>query len=91
MNTSLASTTPVVVSTVDFQRMLNFSRTVFRLKDNAAYLSALTTSLPEAAHIPSAWPSVLMGYDFHLTPDGPKLIEINNTLLLPKMNQWMLR
>jgi len=58
--------------------MLRFSRTVFRLKDNATYLSQLSAYLPMAAHIKAEWPSVLMGFDFHLTPDGPKLIEINN-------------
>lgn len=51
---------------------------VFRLKDNAAYLSRLSENLPQAAQIQPEWPSVLMGFDFHLTPDGPKLIEINN-------------
>lgn len=29
------------------------------------------------ARVPQASPSVFMGYDFHLTPAGPKLIEIN--------------
>ena len=78
MKTSLASATPIPISAADFQILLNFSRSIFRLKDNPAYLSALASSLPKAAHIPTAWPSLLMGYDFHLTPDGPKLIEINN-------------
>jgi hypothetical protein len=78
MKTSLASATSIPISAADFQSMLNFSRTVFRLKDNPAYLSTLSSSLPETAHIPTEWPSLLMGYDFHLTSDGPKLIEINN-------------
>ena len=78
MKTSLASATPVSISAADSHIMLNFSRNIFRLKDNPAYLSALASSLPKAAHIPTEWSSLLMGYDFHLTPDGPKLIEINN-------------
>ena len=78
MNTSMASATPIPISAADFRIMLNFSRSIFRLKDNAVYLSALAPNLPEAAHIPAEWPSLLMGYDFHLTPNGPKLIEINN-------------
>ena len=69
---------PVPVSRSDFDTMLDFSRRVFRLKDNPAYLSTLAPALPEAAHISTSWPSVLMGFDFHLTADGPKLIEINN-------------
>jgi len=75
---SLASETPVSVSRSEFETMLDFSRTVFRLKDNAAYLTQLHSHLPETAHIQNAWPSVLMGFDFHLTDDGPRLIEINN-------------
>lgn len=78
MKTSMASATPVSISAADFHIMLNFSRSIFRLKDNPAYLSALKSSLPKAAHIPTEWPSLLMGYDFHLAADGPKLIEINN-------------
>jgi len=68
----------VAVSKADFERMLVFARTVFRLKDNQAYLDQLADQLPESARIPTNWPSVLMGFDFHLTPTGPKLIEINN-------------
>jgi len=78
MTISMASEIPVPVSRAEFESMLGFSRTVFRLKDNAAYLSGLSEHLPAAAHIQAAWPSVLMGFDFHLTDDGPKLIEINN-------------
>lgn len=58
--------------------MLDFSRSVFGLKDNSAYLRLLGSYLPEMAKIKTQWPSVLMGFDFHLTADGPKLIEINN-------------
>lgn len=78
MTTSLASETPVSVSRTEFEAMLQFSRTVFRLKDNTTYLSQLRAQLPETAHIQTQWPSVLMGFDFHLTDAGPRLIEINN-------------
>ncbi len=78
MTTTLASETAVSISQQDFEAMLNFSRSVFSLKDNDAYLAAMHADLPDAAHVPTQWPSVLMGFDFHLTPDGPKLIEINN-------------
>ncbi|MBL4774709.1 MAG: hypothetical protein JKY87_01440, partial [Mariprofundus sp.] len=78
MSTTLASKTPVPIQKKDFETMLSFSRTVFNLKNNPSYLAAMFADLPDAAHIPTQWPSVLMGFDFHLTPDGPKLIEINN-------------
>jgi len=51
---------------------------MWRLKQNPDYLTGLLNKLPEVADIEPEEPSVLMGYDFHLTPDGPKLIEINN-------------
>ena len=58
--------------------MLSFARVIFALKSNSDYLGALAAKLPETAGFESSWPSVLMGYDFHLTPGGPKLIEVNN-------------
>jgi len=76
--TTLASTRAVDISRADFERMLKFARSVYRLKDNSAYLHQLAADLPDAARIETAWPSVLMGFDFHLTAEGPKLIEINN-------------
>ncbi|NWF39560.1 hypothetical protein F3F96_10485 [Mariprofundus sp. NF] len=91
MVTSLASETPVSIPLHDFTTMLNFSRSVFALKDNPAYLKLLEPYLPEMAKIKTQWPSVLMGFDFHLTPDGPKLIEINNNAggLYIGDNRWM--
>ncbi len=58
--------------------MRDFVRTMWRLKQNPDYLAILKDRLPRAADIDPETPSALMGYDFHLTPDGPKLIEINN-------------
>ncbi len=78
MSTSLASELPVVIGRDAFDAMLRFARVVFGLKDNLRYLEALEAEIPAAAQIPGGWPSVLMGFDFHLTDDGPKLIEINN-------------
>lgn len=78
MTTSLASETPVPISAQDFETMLRFARAAFALKDNSDYLGMLDAQLPETARIRTSWPSVLMGFDYHLTPDGPKLIEINN-------------
>jgi len=61
------------------------------LKQNPDYLAGLQRELPEAAGIEPERPSVLMGYDFHLTPDGPKLIEINNNAggLYVGNGQWL--
>ncbi|MDX8408190.1 MAG: hypothetical protein R8L58_07385 [Mariprofundaceae bacterium] len=76
--TNLASARAIGIPSADYERMLVFARAVYRLKDNPAYLDRLAADLPETARIETTWPSVLMGFDFHLTPEGPKLIEINN-------------
>jgi len=74
----LATEQAIPVLHDDFDTMLRFARAVYALKDNAAYLRQLHDVLPPAARIRPCRPSVLMGFDFHLTPAGPKLIEINN-------------
>lgn len=74
----LASETPVRISAADFERMYDFVQRMWSLKQMPAYAQALHGSLPAAAGIDPGAPGILMGYDFHLTGDGPKLIEINN-------------
>jgi len=74
----LASETPIPVSHNHFSRMYRFVCVMWQLKQHPEYLAGLQSELPETAGIEPEIPSVLMGYDFHLTPDGPKLIEINN-------------
>jgi len=74
----LAAIQAVPVSRRDFDTMLRFARLMHRLKSSAAYVQALSPDLPVTALKEPEQPSVLMGYDFHLTPDGPRLIEINN-------------
>ncbi|MDX8408442.1 MAG: hypothetical protein R8J84_00145 [Mariprofundales bacterium] len=80
------------------QRMLAFARAIYCLKKNSVWLETLESELPAAAAIVPDQPSLLMGYDFHLTNDGPKLIEINNNagglyqhgqwLPQPKWSEW---
>jgi len=74
---TLATKQPVLISNGDFEAMLTFSRLIDKLQTNEAYIQKLMP-LPEAATIIQAESSMLMGYDFHLTEQGPKLIEINN-------------
>ncbi len=42
-----------------------------------AYRSAASSWAPDIAHFDPGSPGGLLGLDFHLTPDGPRLIEIN--------------
>lgn len=58
--------------------MLAFARLVQSLQQSPAYIQAIQQALPPVAAVEPGHPSMLMGYDFHLTDEGPKLIEINN-------------
>jgi len=75
---SLASDTPVAIPQADFDAMFAFAKSVFRLKQSSIYVDRMESLLPEAARVMPEVPGILMGFDFHLTPEGPKLIEINN-------------
>lgn len=61
----------------DLRRMLRLVRLVFRLSGNPAYREKVFPQLPEVARFDPGHASLMMGYDFHLTGEGPKLIEIN--------------
>lgn len=74
----LASEDPITIPKADFDAMFAFAKTVFRLKHNQEYVEKLEHLLPEAAKIRPGAPGILMGFDFHLTHEGPKLIEVNN-------------
>jgi hypothetical protein len=59
-------------------KMRRLVRTLFRLSQRPAYLAALQGLLPESARFDPGYDAVMMGYDFHLDPDGrPQLIEVN--------------
>jgi len=49
-----------------------------RLKRQPSYVQAMLPKIAETARFDPGLPSVLMGYDFHLSESGPRLIEINN-------------
>jgi hypothetical protein len=42
-----------------------------------AYQQRVLAAAPDVAHLDQPAASVFMGYDFHISKDGPKLIEIN--------------
>jgi len=88
---TLATHTPVTVSDHEFETMLSFARAIYKLKSNNEYLKTLDLTLPETIDINPDNPSILMGYDFHLTDDGPRLIEINNNAggLFEKDDGWI--
>jgi len=85
------SSFPVLtVSATVLAQMLRVSRLIYRLKQNDRWLQVLENQLPDAAFIVPDQPSLLMGYDFHVTDHGPKLIEINNNAGgLFQRGQWL--
>lgn len=50
---------------------------LYRLSRQPTYLEALREALPKTACFDPGYDAVMMGYDFHLGPDGPRLIEVN--------------
>ncbi len=57
--------------------MLQLVHTLFGLSKNPQYLQYLHNQIPPIARHPAPHDAVLMGYDFHLSPHGPQLIEVN--------------
>lgn len=62
----------------DLRSMIKLVRTLYSLSQQAQYFQHIKTDLPEIAWFHPGHDSVLMGYDFHLSDTGPKLIEVNN-------------
>ena len=87
----LASEPPVPVPRHDLERMLAFVHLTERMSRDPAYAAHLGAQMPQTAHVVPKYPSMLMGYDFHLGPDGPRLIEINNNAggLHVQGHQWI--
>lgn len=73
----LFSAAKVKVSGDDTRRMADLITAVERVVALPAYKERVLAGSPDIArHLPVN-PGVFYGYDFHLTPSGPKLIEIN--------------
>jgi len=88
---TLADLEEVTISRHAFEKMLQFSRLMYDLKKQPKYMQSLQNKLPVTADAMHDEDSILMGYDFHLTPDGPRLIEINNNAggLYVGEKQWL--
>lgn len=67
----------VPLSQRDLRSMLELVRTLFRLSQLPAYRQLVVPDLPAVAAHDPGHASLMMGYDFHLTPEGPRLIEVN--------------
>jgi hypothetical protein len=71
------SSAPVFLSRADLSAMEQVARAIEAVAQSEPFQSAALAWAPPIAH-PALGPrGAFMGYDFHLTPSGPKLIEVN--------------
>ncbi len=61
----------------DLHRMLRVARILFRLSQHPGYRQEVYARVPANAQFDPRHDAVMMGYDFHLTDAGPRLIEVN--------------
>ena len=73
----LFSDSMVITRARDLERMRAVIHAIEQVVNHPGYRERVLAAAPDTArHDPRA-PAVFMGYDFHLDPDGPRLIEIN--------------
>lgn len=73
----LFSQVPVFLSAATVDEMREIAVAVEATARLAAYEDAVLSWAPEIARVDHGPLGVLMGYDFHLGEDGPRLIEVN--------------
>lgn len=71
------SRTPVHLPKADLRSMLRLVRLTCRLSQDTDYQRMVLPQLPDVARFDPGHAGLMMGYDFHLSADGPRLIEIN--------------
>ena len=75
---SSISPTNAPLSRRDLVEMIRLVRALFRLSRLPVYRHDIWQQVPEIARFNPGHDAVMMGYDFHLSEDGPQLIEVNN-------------
>lgn len=73
----LFADTPVYVSQVDIDAMLETVSAIERVAATPAYSERIAAGAPAIAQTDFGPRGAFMGYDFHLSEAGPRLIEIN--------------
>jgi glutathione synthase/RimK-type ligase-like ATP-grasp enzyme len=87
----LFSQLPVFVSDDHVSQMRHVIQAVERVVTNPRYREAALTDAPAIAHTAPPESAVLMGFDFHVGNDGPKLIEINTNAGGAMLNAMLAR
>lgn len=67
----------VTVPRPALRSMVHLVRLLDRLAGTLAYRTAVARQAPAVARFDPGHAAVMMGYDFHLSPEGPRLIEVN--------------
>ena len=73
----LFSNVPVFIRATDLASMQDVVSAIHVVSDLPAYRERVMSWAPEIARFDAGPAGVLMGFDFHLSDAGPKLIEIN--------------
>lgn len=81
----ILSPATVPIPRPELRKMMRLARLLDRLSRHPGYREAVAAQGPEVARFDPGHAAVMMGYDFHLTPAGPRLIEVNTNAggLLP--------
>lgn len=87
----LFSIHPYFVTHADAERMQSIIASIERVVALPRYRAATLATAPTVAKHDQGTASVFLGYDFHLTPTGPKLIEINTNAGGALLNVQLLR
>jgi len=74
---NLFSPHSVFATPADLATMRAVIQAIEATAGHPAYIAAALETAPETAHHNPGNPGAFFGYDFHLEPGGPKLIEIN--------------
>jgi hypothetical protein len=87
----LFSDSMVTIRASDLERMRAVIQAIERVVNHPGYRARILATAPAAARHDPHTPAVFMGYDFHLGPDGPRLIEINTNAGGALLNVALLR
>ena len=87
----LLSAQPLYLSKEHADSMQELITAIEIVAAHPSYQSAVLAYAPEIARFQPGAAGVFMGYDFHLGPDGPKLIEINTNAGGALINAYLLQ
>ncbi len=73
----LISSTTVELPRPALREMVRLMRALYALGHLPAYRERVLPQVPQVARFDPGHDAVMMGYDFHLTEEGPRLIEVN--------------